>query len=75
MPKPTIAELLKKHTDRLMAIPGVVGVGEGESKGKPCIRVFVGKKNHKLMKSIPSSLEGYQVIVDESGQFHAVKSP
>jgi hypothetical protein len=71
MPHANIEEILKKHTDKLMSVPGVVGIAQGESKGVPCIRVFVVRKNSGLLKLIPSQLGGYRVIVEESGEFRA----
>ena len=72
MQKKTIQTVLKEHTDKLMALPGVVGTGLGECSGKPCIKVFVVKKTPDLLKQIPSTLEGYTVAVQETGEFRAL---
>ena len=72
MPRRSIREVLKSHTDELMAIPGVVGVAEGESQGRRCIKVFVMDKNSKLLRQIPDRIEGYQLQVEESGEFRAL---
>ncbi len=72
MQKKTIQTVLKEHTDKLMALPGVVGTGLGECSGKPCIKVFVVKKTPDLVKQIPSTLEGYTVAVQETGKFRAL---
>ena len=72
MPGRNIKEVLKKHATELMEIPGVAGVAEGESQGKPCIMVFVLDRNHELLRQIPSTLEGYLVQVEESGEFRAL---
>ena len=69
MQKKTIQTVLKEHTDKLMALPGVVGTGLGECSGKPCIKVFVVKKTPN---QIPSTLEGYTVAVQETGKFRAL---
>jgi len=71
MPRANIEEILKKHADKLMSLPGVVGVAQGESKGVLCIRVFVVRETSALLKHIPNQLGGYRVIVDESGEFRA----
>ena len=63
----TIQEALKQHTDRLMAIPGVVGIAIGECDGSPCIKVFVVKKTTDIMNKIPSKLDGFPVAVEETG--------
>jgi hypothetical protein len=67
MPETTIAEVLKQNTDSLMSLPGVVGTAIGECGGNPCIIVMVVKKNPDLMKKIPSALQGFPVIVEETG--------
>jgi hypothetical protein len=71
MPRANIEEILKKHADKLMSVPGVVGVAQGEFKGFPCIRVFAVQKTSALLKLIPEQLGGYRVIVEESGEFRA----
>jgi hypothetical protein len=63
----TVEEALKNNADRLMSIPGVVGAAIGECGGKPCIRVLVDRKTAELMKNIPSMLEGFPVVVEETG--------
>jgi hypothetical protein len=72
MPRRNIKEVLKKHTDELMEVPGVVGVAEGESQGKPCISVFVLDKKSKSLRQIPGTLEGYPVRIEGSGEFRAL---
>ena len=69
---PTIEEVQEAYTDAWMAIPGVVGTGIGESKGKPCIRVFVARKTEELEKKLPSQVEGFPVIIEETGEFRAL---
>jgi hypothetical protein len=72
MPSLNIKDVLKKHTPDLMEIPGVSGVAIGESNGNMCIRVFVANSNSECLKQIPNKLEGYPVLVDESGAFRAL---
>ena len=69
----TIEEVLKEHTDEWMSIPGVVGMGIGELKEKPCIKVFVVKKTEELNEKIPSQVDGYPVIIEETGEIRALK--
>ena len=69
MKRRPIEDALKAHTDRLMAIPGVVGIAQGLCDGKPCIKVFVAKKTTDLLKAIPVSVEGYPVATEETGEF------
>ena len=69
-----IKEVLKRHTDKLMAVPGVVGIAEGRTKGKQCIRIFVIDSSSESLKLLPDNLEGYSVIIEESGEFRALDS-
>ena len=68
---PTIADVLKRHTDSLMAIPGVVGVGQGEKNGAPTIYVMVAGLTDTLRRALPDSIEGYAVDVAVSGEIRA----
>ena len=74
MQKMTIEEVLKEHTDSLMSLPGVVGTAQGECSGQPCIRVYVVKKTDALLGKIPSTIEGYAVVVQETGEIKALDS-
>ena len=70
----TIEEVLREHTNDLMSVPGVVGTGQGECAGEPCIRVFVVEKSPELLSQIPTSIEGYAVEVEETGEIKALDS-
>ena len=72
MPNGKIREVLKRHTDELMAVPCVIGVAEGESQGQLCIKVFVVDGNSELLRSIPNTLEGYLIQVEQSNEFRAL---
>jgi len=72
MPTKPIVEVLKEHAKPLMSIPGVVGAGQGLCEGKPCIKVFVVKKIPELEQKIPETLEGYPVVIEETGEVKAL---
>lgn len=63
-----IEEVLKERARELMSIPGVVGAGQGLCEGKPFIKVFVIKKTPDLDQKIPKTLEGYPVVIEETGE-------
>ena len=69
MPNKPIEVVLKQHTDTLLSFSGVVGTGQGLHEGKDCIKVFVTVLTPKLKKKIPSQLEGYPVVIEETGAF------
>jgi hypothetical protein len=68
----TIETVLNQHTDRLMSLPGVVGTAIGECEGKPCVQVLVLKNTPDLSRSIPPSLEGFPVVIVETGEIRAL---
>lgn len=72
MPERTIEQVQEAHTDEWMAIPGVEGTAIGLFKGKPCINVLASVKAEKLRGKIPSSIEGYPVIIEETGAFRSL---
>jgi hypothetical protein len=72
VPIKTIEEVLKEHTSKLMSLPGVVGTGQGLCNAQPCIKVFVDRKTPKLEQRIPKNLEGYPVVIQETGKFKAL---
>ena len=72
MPDKPIQQVQEEHTDYLMTLPGVVGTAIGESQGKPCIKVFVSQKTAEIEKGMPASLEGYPVVIEETGEFKAL---
>ena len=64
-----ITAVLKDHDKELLAIPGVVGVYVGllPDDKTPCLKVIVVKETEDLKGRIPKSIEGYPVLIEESG--------
>ena len=71
LPPPTVAQVLERHTPRLMSVAGVVGTAEGSCAGKPCILVLVERLTPALRQAIPSELEGIPVEIRETGRIDA----
>jgi hypothetical protein len=71
LPPPTVAQVLERHTARLMSLPGVVGTAEGECAGQPCLLVLVERLTPALRQAIPSELEGIPVEIRETGRIDA----
>jgi hypothetical protein len=69
----TIQQVQEAHTREWMAIPGVEGTAIGLFEGKPCIKILSSVKPQKLRGKIPSSVEGYPVIIEETGTFKALR--
>lgn len=74
MNSPTIQEVKTAWEERLMAIPGVMGVGIGLTKqGKhKCIKVYVNRQQFLTTPAIPQEIEGYPVEVETRGAFRAL---
>jgi hypothetical protein len=66
-----INQVMARHQDQLMAIPGVTGVGIGEQGGRPAIVVMVERLTPQVKTQIPQQLEGFPVVVDQSGEITA----
>jgi hypothetical protein len=73
MPERTIEQVLKDHSDQWLAIPGIEGTAIGLSEGKPCIKIFASSNPQELRVQIPSIIEGYPVIIQETGEFRALE--
>ena len=72
MPERTIEQVQEEHTDAWMAIDGVEGTAIGLYEGKPCIKIFTSSKSKEIRNKIPSTVEGYPVIIEETGAFRAL---
>jgi hypothetical protein len=63
----SLSLVIARHATELMGVPGVVGVYEGETGGKPVLRVMVLSRADSTVKRIPTTLEGYDVEIEVSG--------
>ena len=69
MTQKDINAVLRDHDTELLAIPRVIGVYVGLlPDGKtPCLKVMVTEKTDDLERRIPKSIEGYPVVIEETG--------
>jgi hypothetical protein len=76
MTRKDINAVLKDHDKELLAIPGVVGVYVGllPDDKTPCLKVMVVKETEDLKRRIPKSIEGYPVLIEESGVIRPLKN-
>ena len=63
--------ILRDVTPLLMALPRVVGVGEGRCDGKPCIKVLVLETSEDLATQIHDIAGGAPVEIVETGEICA----
>ena len=66
-----IEDIIKEHTEELMSIPGVVGVGQGLCNNTPCIKVYIIKSTPELDRKIPAVFDGYRVSIEVTGSIRA----
>ena len=72
MSQKTIVQVQEEHTGQWMAIRGVVGTAIGSSEGKPCIKIFTAVPAKQIRAKIPTTVEGYPVVIEETGVFRAL---
>jgi hypothetical protein len=69
VPPPPIEKVVDRYAPELMKIPGVNMVYVGQSDdGKPCIRVGFVKLPSPDSSRVPQTLDGWPVVVEESGE-------
>ena len=75
MTRKDINAVLKDHNKELLAIPGVVGVYVGllPDNKTHCLKVMVVKETEDLKRRIPKTIEGYPVLIEESGVIRPLK--
>jgi hypothetical protein len=68
----TLADVLRDHRDRLLDLPGVTAVAEGQDdEGGFCIVVLVAPATPEARDALPVHIEGHSVVVREGGPFRA----
>jgi hypothetical protein len=67
----SIEEVIKEHSEALMSVPGVVGVGQGLCDNIPCIKVYVNNSSTELDNKIPALLDSYKVSIEVIGELRA----
>ena len=64
-PLRSLPEVLSLEGQALAALPGVIGVGEGERDGQACVLVLV--RDETTRPGLPEQLCGYPVRVEVTG--------
>jgi hypothetical protein len=69
-----VRRVKERHEGRLLAIPGVIGVGVGVSEKtsrQAAIEVYVKEAGESLHRALPKSLDGVEVKIIETGEIRA----
>ena len=69
-PHREINAVLHDHQDELLAVKDVVGVYVGlqDDDRTPCLHVMLARDSSEARKAIPLKIEGYQVVVEVTGE-------
>jgi len=68
MNHPSPADTIARHAERLLSIPGVVGMAEGLLNGRPCIQIHLAVEDEALKRSLPAVLDDYPVVTMVTGE-------
>ncbi len=69
LPYRAIASVIAEHAPTFLALPQVTTVFEGASEeGEPCIKIGAIDNSAELREKIPETLEGYPVLIVETGE-------
>ena len=69
-----VRKVKERHEGRLLAIPGVIGVGVGVSEkaiGQAAIEIYVKETTEGRRQALPQSLDGVEVKTIETGEIRA----
>jgi hypothetical protein len=74
-PRRDINAVLAAHDKELLALPDVVGVSVAtlDDRRTPCLRIMLARHNAKTERALPSSIEGYPVLLEITGEIRALR--
>ena len=68
----TIEKALIDLNQKVLSLPDVVGTAQGLCDGKPCLKVYIKKFSPELRRQIPTMIDGYSVIAEETGEIRTL---
>ena len=63
----TIRETLEKRRKGILDRPGVAGLGIGQRDGQPAVVIMLESDSLTLRESLPKTMGGVPVVVEEVG--------
>ncbi len=72
----TIEQVHRENADAWMALPSVIGTAIGRHGDKPCILILTETTDsEQIRQRIPSTVEGYPVVIQHTGDIRALEEP
>ena len=71
MKRPKIKDVKDKYQKQIMSVRGVVGIGIAADNGDEVIKVMVVKHTKSIDKNVPKILDGYRIVIAETGIIRA----
>ncbi|MBN1481824.1 hypothetical protein EH223_05735 [candidate division KSB1 bacterium] len=68
----SIHDVKKKYEEKIMNIPGVIGIGIGKQDDLDAITVLVVERTPLIEKKVPKKLKQFPVIIRETGVIRAL---
>lgn len=65
-----LGDVIARHAHHFLSLNGVVGFGEGQRGGSPCLIVLVACPDGDLPQ-LPATLEGYPVCIERTRRLQA----
>ncbi|TDJ43296.1 MAG: hypothetical protein E2O50_05010 [Gammaproteobacteria bacterium] len=66
-----LGQIIATHSNLIMGLEDVVGIGESLCNGTPCIRIFLARHNETTLAQIKEDLPGIPFAIEISGNFTA----
>jgi hypothetical protein len=69
-----VTKVKERHEGKILATPGVVGVGVGVSEkamAQAAVEIYVTQATESLRQALPNSLDNVEVKIVETGEIHA----
>jgi hypothetical protein len=66
-----LGQIIATHSNLIMGLKDVVGMGESLCDGNPCIRIFLARHNENTLAQIKEDLAGIPFAIEISGNFTA----
>ena len=67
-----IEQVFREQHDRIMAVPGVTGMGISLCGSRPCIKTYTDNPASSLAPEIPEIVDGYVIEIEFTGPIRSL---